>query len=513
MATIKDLIALDFSKSKADNITALKTAVDKIIDDYNQEDDKAFFEKEAAKNIDALYSMVEEYAPDAIVKGDKEKKETKVKEKAPQGSGNSDGVRKLIDQVINKLEEIRDEHPGGDLEDILENTVSALQDALESGDDKSLAKKIEEAVDPYLNWERIIENNQLIRLGYVVLSEQEGRRQVAEIVDELLKKVRMTKEAKKPGTDKQLPKNRNAIKSNAKPGLTKALIREVIDELTDIEIDLKGESEIVIATTRLDLEEALDSSSDQTENLVKEATQNFRDFLDEIRGDKKAVPAITSVNKLMAALGEKAIPEVIPSKSKEKSKQFMKKLEGIEGDIEACRAVIREHNKKKREAEGPKPKKTRYTQLREKLLAVISIIPEKLKEDQEVQQKTEGILLHTHRELVRAWGMSKVKAKAGAKAIKEKFDDMEEKAAKEERKVILAKWKKDLPDVEMLIPKISKDKQALKEAAIEVLNHLKQAIAFFEEDPAKAAKYLKEHFDQEQLQKRLPGYVKEALKL
>ncbi|MBL6450034.1 hypothetical protein JMN32_27215, partial [Fulvivirga sp. 29W222] len=71
MATIKDLIALDFSKSEADNINTLKTAIDKIIEDYNQEDDKEFFEKEAGKNIDALYTMVEEYAPEAIVKDDK----------------------------------------------------------------------------------------------------------------------------------------------------------------------------------------------------------------------------------------------------------------------------------------------------------------------------------------------------------------------------------------------------------------------------------------------------------
>lgn len=411
MATIKDLIALDFSKSKADNTSALKTAIDKIIEDYNQEEDKEFFEKEAAKNIDALYSMVEEYAPEAIPKADKEKSEAKGKEKAVKASpDNSDGLR----------------------------------------------------------------------------------------------------EARKP--NKQLSKNGNSKKSKTRPGLTKALIRDVIDELTDLGIDLKGESEIVIASARMDLEEALDSNDDELENLVKEAVQNFRDWLDEIREDPKATPAIALVNKLIIALGEKTIPEVVPSK-REKSKQFMEKLEGIEGDIEACRAVIREHNRKKREAEGPKPKKTRYTQLREKLLAVISIIPDKLKDDQEVQQKTEGILLHTHRELVRAWGMSKVKAKAGANAIKEKFDALEEKTAKDERKAILAKWKKDLPDVDKLVPKIIKDKQTLKEAAIEVINHLKQAIIYFEEDPAKAAKYLKTHFDQEQLEKHLPKYVKEALKL
>ncbi|UII32260.1 hypothetical protein LVD17_00215 [Fulvivirga ulvae] len=508
MATIKDLLALDFSKSEADNISALKTAIDKIIEDYNHEEDKEFFEKEAAKNIDALYSMVEEYAPEAIPKADKEKSEASGKEKAVKASpGSSDGLRKLVDKVIRELDEIRDDHPGSDLEDILENTMYGLQNALES-EDENLPKGIKKAVEPYLSWEKTIEHNQLIRLGSVDLSVKEGREQVAKIIAGLLAKIGK----KKPKPNKQLPKNGNSKKSKAKPELTKALIREVIDELTDLGIDLKGESEIVIASARMDLEEALDSNGDELENLVKEAIQNFRDWLDEIREDPKATSAIALVNKLIVALGEKTIPEVVPSK-REKSKQFMEKLEGIEGDIEACRAVIREHNRKKREAEGPKPKKTRYTQLREKLLAVISIIPDKLKDDQEVQQKTEGILLHTHRELVRAWGMSKVKAKAGANAIKEKFDALEEKTAKEERKTILARWKKDLPDVDKLVPKISKDKQTLKEAAIEVINHLKQAIAYFEDDPAKAAKYLKAHFEQEQLEKHLPKYVKEALKL
>ncbi|MBL6448413.1 hypothetical protein JMN32_19020, partial [Fulvivirga sp. 29W222] len=390
----------------------------------------------------------------------KKKKETKVKEKAAKGSsGSSDRLRKLVDKVIHELDEIRDDHPGGDLDDILENTISDLQNAVKSGDDKSLAGDIKEAIDPYLHWEKTIEHNQLLRLGYVVISEQKGREKVAEIVNKLLKKLGTTKEAQKPETDKPFSKNRNPTKRTTKAGLSKVLVREVTDELTDLGIDLDGESEIVIASTRMDLEEALDSNDDELENLVKEAIQNFRDWLDEIREDKKALPTIVSINKLVTALGEKPIPVVISPKSREKSKQFMKKLEGIEGDIEACRAVIREHNKKKREAEGPKPKKTRYTQLREKLLAVVSIIPDKLKEDQEVQQKTEGILLHTHRELVRAWGMSKVKAKAGANAIKEKFDAMEEKTAKEERKAILAKWKKDLPDVDKLVPKISKDKQ------------------------------------------------------
>ena len=72
----------------------------------------------------------------------------------------------------------------------------------------------------------------------------------------------------------------------------------------------------------------------------------------------------------------------------------------------------------------------------------MSLIPDNLKEDVNVQRKTEKILLTTHRELVNAWGMNKVKAKSGAEAIKDKFEAMEEKAEKKETSEVKKKPKK-----------------------------------------------------------------------
>src|SRR5690606_21905652 len=50
------------------------------------------------------------------------------------------------------------------------------------------------------------------------------------------------------------------------------------------------------------------------------------------------------------------------------------------------------------------------------------------------QKRTEKILLKTHSDLVDAWGMSKIKAKPGAEAIKDKFDALEEKQAEKQEK-------------------------------------------------------------------------------
>ena len=234
-------------------------------------------------------------------------------------------------------------------------------------------------------------------------------------------------------------------KAGTASGLTKELVREVIDELTDLGIDLEGEDETIIATTRLDLEEALDESDNKKfTSKVKDAVQSFKDFETDISDAKIKKLAIASVNKLVKVLDEptsKGKPDKREA-DKKKSKEILEELKKLDPELEACRSVIREHNKKKRDAEGAKPKKTRYTKLKEKLLSLVSLIPDNLKEDVNVQRKTEKILLTTHRELVNAWGMNKVKAKSGAEAIKDKFEAMEEKAEKKETSEVKKKPKK-----------------------------------------------------------------------
>ena len=226
-------------------------------------------------------------------------------------------------------------------------------------------------------------------------------------------------------------------KTQKSSGLTKELVRKVIDELTDLGIDLEGEDETIIATTRMDLEEAIDESSDtKFTSQVKKAVESFQDFESDISNTKIKKQAVDSVNKLVEAL-KMDEPKAKPKKDKrendkKKSKEILEELKTLEPELEACRATIREYNQKKKEVEGEKPKKTRYTKLKEKLLSLINLMPDNLKKDVNVQRKTEKILLTTHRELVAAWGMNKVNAKPGAEAIKDKFDAMEEKATEKE---------------------------------------------------------------------------------
>lgn len=117
-------------------------------------------------------------------------------------------------------------------------------------------------------------------------------------------------------------------------------------------------------------------------------------------------------------------------KKEEREKRSLKVVETVEQeilpDLEACRARIREYNKEQKANAEPKPKKTRITKLKERLLSIASLIPEELKDDAKILEKTERILLDALHELKDVWGMSRIHP--AEKAIKEKFEQLEEKA-------------------------------------------------------------------------------------
>ena len=66
MAKIEDLKKIMFKRIPS-NYNSLIAGIRKLIEDYDNEDDKAFFEKEAQENIDAYYDLVKSVAPDAIL--------------------------------------------------------------------------------------------------------------------------------------------------------------------------------------------------------------------------------------------------------------------------------------------------------------------------------------------------------------------------------------------------------------------------------------------------------------
>ncbi len=202
-----------------------------------------------------------------------------------------------------------------------------------------------------------------------------------------------------------------------------------------------------------------------------------------------------------------------PAKTDAQDKDLLEELKTLEPKLENCRRVIREHNAKKKEAQGPKPQPTRHTQLKNKLLSIVSLIPDKLEKDEEVMEATKDILLDTHSKLIETWGMDKKKAKPGAAAIEEKFDSIEEKKEKEERKKVAKRWKNQLPDVDSLMRKEWKDSEGLENEAKEMLDDLKEAIKLFEKDAKKAQEFLIKRYSKEQLDRHLPDFILEQLNL
>lgn len=347
----------------------LKEAIKSWMKDYNKESDKKLFAKESQENIDKLFGMVKQYAPKAIKEVEKE-----TVEKEPKGK--SSKIYKMSDGFKWKL-------------------LS-----------KEEAKK-------YFN------NNKEV---YGLNRSEES--------ESLIKTMKDLNDYDEFG----VPFDKEKLQSTI---LTEELVREVINELTDIEIDLDGQDETIIATTRLELEEALEETEQaKLHKKVEKAADNFKDWAMDIANTKAKKATITSMNKLFNALGEpllNADGKEQKESEKERSKRILAELNELKPELDRCRAVVSEANKKKREAEGAKPKKTRLTQLKNKLLSIAGLIPPQLKDNLDVQKKTEKILLTAHKELVSVWGMDKVKAKPGADAIKEKFGATEEKKEVEKK--------------------------------------------------------------------------------
>ncbi|MCB0374786.1 MAG: hypothetical protein KDD04_02595 [Sinomicrobium sp.] len=210
------------------------------------------------------------------------------------------------------------------------------------------------------------------------------------------------------------------------------LAEKALSELADIreQYGPKGSDRDLFTVMNSHLNQALED--EQLRAKIKKAVQVYMSNQPDISDAELEKLMSRTISKLAKAVGVQMPPSKPDDKQADaaKSKKIMEELKKLEPEIAQCRATIREYNKKQREAQGPKPKKSRYTLLKERLLSLVSLIPAKLQEDHRVYTKTEKILLGAHRELVEAWQMSKVKAKYGADAIKDTFDAMEEKAEK-----------------------------------------------------------------------------------
>lgn len=126
---------------------------------------------------------------------------------------------------------------------------------------------------------------------------------------------------------------------------------------------------------------------------------------------------------------EKKKPETKP-RAEKKSKTVKKELDELSEDIKLCRAKIRKYNEEKRQGQPKKPKPTRHEKIKKHFIAIANLIPQKHKNNLDVQKEAEKVLLRAHRGIMNAYKMNTIRAEAGEKAIKEKYDDMEEKTTK-----------------------------------------------------------------------------------
>lgn len=488
MAKIEDLKNLDLKKVKPDE---LKSAIEKILEDYRNEEDKAGFEKEAKKNIAELFQLIQVASPEAIIK----KSPKAVKDKGEKPLGHK---VQAIQSAIALLREVYENYEGDDLVGILENTISEL-DNLSGGKitDNELPKAVSTAVDPLLKFEETIEQNQRLRHGAVVEEDIPVRLKVISIIKDLLKQV-----GKEVFEKKKTKKQHSA--------LTKKLVRTVIDELTDQAIDLDGEDETIVSGTRLNLEDALNLDDDtKFENAVKKEATEMENWVDDISNMEIRKQIVLSINKLLKALGK---PKIETSEEKKaKSKKVLEKVKEYDADIEACRAVIREYNKKKKESEPPKPKPTRLTKLKNHIAAIIKLTPPAIEGDEKVQEGnrkgSELILNH----FMPLWGMNQVKQ--AKSSMKKELDEMEEKIEGKEQKELAQRWKHDLPDTDKIIAYEKKNnKHLLEEAALQIVDHIGESIKLYKDDKSKAFKFLKERFNQNQLNEYLPKYILDELK-
>ncbi|MEQ3664206.1 hypothetical protein [Olleya namhaensis] len=200
--------------------------------------------------------------------------------------------------------------------------------------------------------------------------------------------------------------------------------------------------------------QALDMSNVQPEAL-QTAVQDILDDYKETN-DKKAFEEIAKENiEKVFLLVERLAPNAIkaekaekkesketskkelsdskkdaPKKDKEPTKTVKKELDSLSKDIKACRLKIKRFNEEKRKNEPKKPKPMRHTKIKNHFIAIANLIPPVHKDNVKMQKEAEKILLRAHRGIMNTYGINFVRAEAGEKDIKAKYDKMEEKATK-----------------------------------------------------------------------------------
>lgn len=519
MAKIEDLRKIQFDKIP-DTYNNLAAGVKQLIQDYESETDKAFFEKEAKENIDAYFDMVKSVAPGAVAPEavpstvpSKSKKENNSDKEESKIKGKN---RNILFNYHNALLNIAGNYDGeesDDLEGFFENVLSVLNDIIEDSKDNKIPALVQEAVKPFYTHAEMLEDNQKIRLGSINEMDVKYRNKAVKIVDKLLEDLktgarqtgaRQTKPVKKPST-KDTPKTKDT-KNEMK---LRSIISKAVQALNALAIDLEGEEEERLSTVRFELDDALDQPDDKVFiKRVQHAIDNF-DKDDLQVEEKKIQKAVES--EIEKIKDELAKIEKEKKDKNEKSKRVLAKVEEYEQNIAICRAAIREYNRKKKESEPEKPKPTRRTLLKKRVLSIIKLTPEAISSDTVVLAENRKIVKATIKAFMKNWGMTNTQQVESA--IDKEFDEIEDKIEEKEQMDNVHRWNRDLPDTDKIIAHEKKhNKHLLEEAALQIVDHLTEAIKLYKTDKDKAFKYLLSNFENHQLEEYLPKYILEEIK-
>ena len=111
--------------------------------------------------------------------------------------------------------------------------------------------------------------------------------------------------------------------------------------------------------------------------------------------------------------------------TKKSPQEIDEKIKEVEEGLAVCRRMIREDNKRKREAKPPKPKETRQMKLKKKVLSLIRLTPPELLTDAKVRKENRAIITNTIIKLMTNWKMTSFKQVENA--VNKALDEAEKK--------------------------------------------------------------------------------------
>jgi len=283
---------------------------------------------------------------------------------------------------------------------------------------------------------------------------------------------------------------------------------DVANTLADMVANLEKEDATIIGPKAIFFDYAAGLSLDvDCIQTIENTIVSYDEEKDDIT-DKKVKDSVDAqIQKLRDAL------ETMNKQASEKetqSKEVRKKVASYEKDIDACRSVIREFNKQKRANEPNKPKPSRRTLLKKKVLNLVKLTPEPLVGDPKVQAENREIVKATLKGFMNNWDMTRIKEVESA--VDKEFDTAEEKVEAQASKAITQKWRKEIPHAERIIAfEKSHNKLLLEEAAKQIIAHIYEAIQQYALDKDKAFKYLVKHLNVDQRKAYLPKYIHQEM--